>query len=30
MRLFAREVIPRFRDIPQMHDPLELDLDAVS
>ncbi len=30
MRLFAREVLPRFKDIPPLRDPLALDLSAVS
>lgn len=30
MRLFAREVIPRFRDVPPLRDPLALDLSTAS
>jgi alkanesulfonate monooxygenase SsuD/methylene tetrahydromethanopterin reductase-like flavin-dependent oxidoreductase (luciferase family) len=30
MRLFAREVMPRFKDIPPLRDPLALDLSAAS
>lgn len=30
MRLFAREVMPRFKDIPPLRDPLALALDAAS
>jgi alkanesulfonate monooxygenase SsuD/methylene tetrahydromethanopterin reductase-like flavin-dependent oxidoreductase (luciferase family) len=29
MRLFAREVMPRFKDIPPLRDPLALDLDPA-
>jgi alkanesulfonate monooxygenase SsuD/methylene tetrahydromethanopterin reductase-like flavin-dependent oxidoreductase (luciferase family) len=30
MRLFSREVLPRFKDIAPLRDPLALDLSAVS
>jgi hypothetical protein len=30
MRLFAREVMPRFKDVAPLRDPLALDLSAVS
>jgi hypothetical protein len=30
MRLFARNVMPRFKDIPPLRDPLALDLSAAS
>ena len=30
MRLFAREVMPRFKHIPPLRDPLALDLSAAS
>jgi alkanesulfonate monooxygenase SsuD/methylene tetrahydromethanopterin reductase-like flavin-dependent oxidoreductase (luciferase family) len=30
MRLFSREVIPRFKDVPPLRDPLALDLSAAS
>jgi alkanesulfonate monooxygenase SsuD/methylene tetrahydromethanopterin reductase-like flavin-dependent oxidoreductase (luciferase family) len=30
MRLFAREIIPRFKDIAPLRDPLALDLDSIS
>jgi alkanesulfonate monooxygenase SsuD/methylene tetrahydromethanopterin reductase-like flavin-dependent oxidoreductase (luciferase family) len=30
MRLFARDVMPRFKDIPPLRDPLALDLSAAS
>ena len=30
MRLFAREIMPRFKDVQPLHDPLALDLSAVS
>ncbi len=30
MRLFAHEVIPRFREIEPLHDPLSLDLNSVT
>jgi hypothetical protein len=29
MRLFSREIIPRFKDIAPLSDPLALDLDTV-